>query len=88
MTINGGQPLDLIYVYGWKGRQMIDGPYYIGGASSAGEAIDKARAWHLDRSQPWTRTTAKNIRTGALVYDSTAPYEGPSPRTITRPEGT
>jgi hypothetical protein len=66
MTVNGGHAIGLFFAYGWRGQV---GPYYVGGANSVEQSIDRAR----EALTRWKRTVAKNVRTGETVWDSQDP---------------
>jgi len=84
MTINGGHPSGLFFIYGYRGARGDDGPYYVAGANARGTAIDRARELLTDRR--WTRTTAKDVRSGAVLFDSWQPDDSPRPRHLTKLE--
>lgn len=62
-AVNGGQSIGLFFIYGFRGTQ---GPFYVAGAGSPEEAARRAR----DARARWSRTIAKDVRTGAVVFDS------------------
>jgi len=66
MTMNGGQATGLFFIFGWRGRDATDGPYYVNGASTAERATDLARA----ALKTWRRTRADDVRTNDVVWDS------------------
>lgn len=72
MTVNGGHDPGLFFVYGWRGTQ---GPFYLAGAGTLREAVSRAQS-ELAR---WSRTEAKNVRTGEVVWEGGTRI-GPAPR--------